>query len=112
MNDTQFKKSIMRRVYAIWALRRMTTPTMLKFYILTAFLWQSAYYVSLPQVFTNSPAITDVSANYSFALTAFSRTELMTQILFAGIICLALWFANDMYKYAVIRRHHGSSVHV
>lgn len=112
MNDTQFKKSIMRRVYAIWALRRITAPTMLKFYILTAFLWQSAYYVSLPQVLTNLPAVTDVGAQYSFALTAFSRTELMMQILFAGIICLGAWFAIDMYRYAAARRHHGGTARV
>ncbi len=102
----------MRRVYVVWTLRRLMAPMMLKFYVLTAFLWQSAYYVSLPHVFTNLPAITDMDANYSFAITAFSRTELMMQVLLAAILFLAVWFASDMYRYRAARRHHGGTARV
>ncbi len=112
MNDIQFKKSIMRRVYVIWIFRRLTTPAMLKLYVFTTFMWQSAYYMSLPQVFANLPAITDVSANYSFAVTALSRTELMMQVILAGILFLAVWFASDMYRYRAARRHHGGTARV
>jgi len=112
MNDIQFKKSIMRRVYVIWIFRRLTTPAMLKLYVFTTFMWQSAYYMSLPQVFANLPAITDVSANYSFAVTAFSRTELMMQVLFAGIVGIGAWFVSDLYRYTATRRHHGGSARI
>ena len=79
--------------------RRLTAPPMLKFYLLGAFTWQSTQYVSVRQVIANFPTITDVGAHYSFMVTAFSRTELMMQILFAGIVATGAWFASDVYRY-------------
>jgi len=113
INDIQLKKRIMRRVYAIWLLRHMISPAMLKLYALAVFLWQSSQYVSWRQVMINSPAITDMRANYSFATSAFSETELMTQILFVGMVGVLVWFAKDLYRYAAARtRHSGSALHV
>jgi len=96
MNDIQLKKRIMRRVYAAWTLRQITSAPLVKLYIIVALVWQSSQYISAGHVFANSPGLSELSAYYTFFASAFSNTETSAQFLLVGTVALALWFARDI----------------
>lgn len=70
----------MRRVYAIWMLRKVTSPRVAKFLILVAAVWQFKDRVFVAKVFENMPSLADVQATYSFFSSAMMHTQLTVQL--------------------------------
>ena len=74
------KTRVMRRVYAIWMLRRATSPRVLKFLILVASIWQFKERVFVSAVFANMPNLADLTSTYNFFLAAVVQTQFAVQV--------------------------------
>lgn len=92
------KKKIMRKVYLIWFLRRISNPFLIKTFFLAAALTESAFYFSLPDIFKN---ISLVSGNFptlsGFMISSFQRTDAISKLFFMGIMFLTGLFLHQLY---------------
>lgn len=88
----------MRRVYAVWILRKLTSPTAMKLVMLFAVLKESFSVVSVSSILANSPSLWNPLASYRFFTSAFWNTE--TVVRFFCIACLALfvWIIRDFAR--------------
>lgn len=102
LNQQQLKRSVMRRVYAIYATRIMFSPKGVKLMVMGLFLAEISPfspYLSLRHIFYNMPEVTNFKALYNFHTTAFMQTQPIVQItIIAVLIVLASYF------YALCRR--------
>lgn len=93
-SDVQLKKSIMRRVYGVYAVRKLTSPTarMAAFFIICLAVASS---VSMPNVIANTIHASNMLA---YVLSALAGTKVYIQlgVLAAGLI--ALWSATDLVR--------------
>ena len=92
------KQRIMRRVYAVWILKNVVRPLLIKGSIVVAFIWEMKQTVSLRHVFANIPNPTDVGAVYNFFSYAFAHTETMVQMLSLGLAAIGLWMMRDVFS--------------
>lgn len=92
--NTQLKNKIMRRVYAVWLVKKVFSPVVVKAAILLAFIWQMTAYVSFGNVMANIPSLTA----YNFYWNAFANTETISQLLALGSMFLVAWLVRDIYK--------------
>ncbi len=100
---SSLQKSIMRRIYAVWFVRKVASPAVLKGFIAAALLWRLKEYVSLRNVIANAPSLADPAAALGFFQYAFLHTQSIVQILALSVIALCLWLARDVIRaYAVL----------
>ncbi len=93
----------MRRIYAIWFVRQVVSPAVLKSAVAVAFLWRLKEYVSLRNVIANAPSLADPAHTASFLGYAFTHTQGVVQLLLVGLFVLGLWLARDIIRgYAVL----------
>jgi len=95
MKNRNLQKSIMRRVYTLWLMRKLTKPFLVKFYIFFVLFWQLVREVSVGNVLENVP-FTDMARSTSFFINAFWGTERTVQIVFLGVIATILFLARDI----------------
>lgn len=91
--ETQLKNKIMRRVYAIWLLKKVISLAFLRFVVLCMFAFGLAREVSVMSVLNNLPNMTDIGANFNYFSFAFSHTEFSVQLYLLGIVALVSWYA-------------------
>jgi hypothetical protein len=91
-----FKKRIMRRVYAIWALRQIFSPFSMKLLILLGIVKQSANLIFVRSVLSNAPSPLDPMANFQFFSGAFFHTNLTIKLLLISTIALSFWLLRDI----------------
>lgn len=87
---------IMRRVYAVWILKNVVRPLLIKGSVFAAFVWEMKQTVSLRHVFANIPDPTNVGAMYNFFSYAFAHTETAVQILSLGVAAIGIWMMRDI----------------
>ena len=61
-----FTQRIMRRVYAVWILKNVVRPILIKGSIFVVFVWEMRQTVSLRHVFANIPDPSNIGAVYNF----------------------------------------------
>lgn len=88
-------KSVMRRVYFIWGVRQLARPSVIKFALLLALLWQVKEAVFVREVFANM-AMIDASEIFNFWSAAFLNTGLLVQTALLGSGILAILLARDV----------------
>ncbi len=93
----------MRRIWALFVLRKATSIAALRVYMVAFLLWQITLRVSLGHVWANMPRgygrhITDLAA---FFENAFFNTELTVQALILATGTLALWAMVRMVRSVV-----------
>lgn len=93
--NIQFKKGVMRRVYAIWLFRRTFT---IRNCLVLLVAWQMTLYVSFGSVVDNLPSPFDVTSAYGFVLNAFLHTEIMVKLFFVFIAILTFLLLKDAVK--------------
>ena len=94
--NIQFKKNIMRRVYAIWFFRKVVNIHSLKIFLLLLFGWQITLYVSFSSVASNFPSFFNIPSLYGFITEAFLNTEIVVMIFFVFIAVLIFLLAKDL----------------
>lgn len=91
--EIKLKNKIMRRIYAVWFLKKVFSAAFLRTVIIIGLFFELAREVSLVDVMNNLPMATDLSANYQYFSFAFTHTELSVQLYLLGIMAMASWFA-------------------
>lgn len=91
----QFKKKVMRRIYAVWLFKKAFN---LKTGLLLLVAWQVTVYVSLINVFSNTPSFFDVVSMYGFILDAFLHTEVIVKLFSVFIVTFSVLFLKDTIK--------------
>ena len=94
----QLKSQIMRRVYMVHLLKRVTSPVAIRVYIVVAVLWQVVLRVSVINVIKNSPNVIDLGHFSQFAIRTFQGTELIVQVLVAALFAFGVWLVRDILK--------------
>ena len=95
--DQQLNTAVMRRVHIICSLRRICSPSMIKFYIGVVLFWQTIIRVSVLDVYHNLSQATALPGYYHFLSGAVTSTELATQIFLGLLIVITAWLAKDIY---------------
>jgi hypothetical protein len=85
----------MRRVYTVWVLKKLVSPTSMKLLVLAGVLKQSFLMVSVPNVIKNSPSLWNPVAISEFFSRAFLNTEISVQLLFIATLALTFWLIRD-----------------
>jgi hypothetical protein len=96
--NAKLKKKIMRRVYFIFFLRKISSSFSLKFYTLASFITFLILNVSLKNILRNMPNITDITALFNFSISAFTETEVIVQFFSIGVIIITTLLLKDISK--------------
>lgn len=96
--DTALKKRIMRRVYAVYLMRKATSPVALQTYLLSFLTLQLFLFVSMRHVVENAPNVFDVGAFARFYAQSFLQTELSVQVLAVGVLSVSSWMARGIVR--------------
>jgi hypothetical protein len=91
MTENVFKKRIMRRVYLLYAIRKIRGPILSKFILFSLFLLALSSLVSIPSIISNMPL--SAGALYDFLVAAFLNTHftvqaILTLMMIAGILLI------------------------
>ncbi|HBM45880.1 MAG: hypothetical protein UT05_C0006G0020 [Parcubacteria group bacterium GW2011_GWF2_38_76] len=89
--EIKLKNKIMRRVYAVWFLKKIFSLALLRALITLVLFMEFAREVSISSVINNLPKATDFSANYHYISFAFTHTEASVQIYLLGIMAMVSW---------------------
>lgn len=96
MNDITLTKSIMRRVYFAFFMRKVLHPAMMKVYALFAVLVGLSVYTSINDVVANVPS--NPIDLYTFSTYAFLNTGTVVQALVLVGLTISAWLALDMVR--------------
>jgi len=108
MDNLQIKKRIMRRVYTVYALRKVLSNTALKIYASIALLYGIKVFVHVAAVAENMPDFSNVAGLYNFMLYSVMNTELAVQFIVFGSAVLAIWVMRDTIKNIFARSMQNS----
>ena len=96
--DNIFKKRIMRRIYAIYILRKILSRTAFKIYIGAALLYGIKVFVNITAVANNMPKWSDTIGLYNFMFYSVMNTELAAQFIIFGFAAFVIWIVKDTIK--------------
>jgi hypothetical protein len=97
IQNSQQIKSVMRRVYVVWFVRRATRPAMMRVYIVLATGTYLVSTVSLASVISNASAY-DAPRMATYLGQSFLTTELVVKIAALLAATGAAFVARDTYK--------------
>ena len=95
LSSKQLQSTIMTRVWTVYLIRRATRPALLRVVLLVSATGLIVFKVSLINVFTNMPAMTDPSAVYTFYWNAFTQTEWLIKSLVLALTAIGLLVIKD-----------------
>ena len=96
MDGMRLKNNIMRRVYAVFILRKITSPFSLKLFMLCALFIAGNLLVSVKDVLRNMPNWKQASGLYDFYSGALLQTEFIVQIVLFSIGVLLVLLLKDI----------------
>ena len=96
MEANVLKKKIMRRVYAVYVLRKVINRFSLKCGALILFAVGVISVVSVTDVIANMPYLLDTAALFYFSKYAFMNAEMTVQVLLLGTTVFMVWLAKDL----------------
>ncbi|MFA6095446.1 MAG: hypothetical protein WC767_01230 [Candidatus Paceibacterota bacterium] len=88
----ELKQNIMRRVYAIYAVKAVVPKVIVLAIALTAL----KYFVSFVNVFENMPSLSDISHSAAFFWSAFANTDIVVQASLLATIAALAFMARDV----------------
>ena len=95
------QQKIMRRVWAIFFVRKATSASALRLYSLVFLAYESSVLFNVRDIMTNMPSVFEASRLVSFYSTAFIQTGLTAQIVLAAIIAIGGFSAWRAARYVL-----------
>lgn len=97
MDNVILKKRIMRRIYVIWFLRKLTSPFVFECIGLIVLVIVGSSYISFMDVFRNAynSSLSSPMSLPRFALDNFKATDTASKSFFAGISSIALFMIGQ-----------------
>ncbi len=105
MNNA-LRRTIMRRIYAIYVLRRATSARALKLYVMLISTAAVASLVSISHVLENMPSLLNVRATLTFMASAFLNTGTLVQLLLVVFLGALIALGLEVFRkteYARVR---------
>jgi len=96
MTQDKLKQNIMRRVYVIYLIKRVTTPFLLKYYTFVFLVAFGAFTVSVKNVLLNMPHWRNINEVYGFYTSAFLHTQFAVQALIVGVSLIFFFIIKDI----------------
>jgi hypothetical protein len=93
------QQKIMRRVWAIFLFRKVTSAPALRLYTLAFLAFESAELFNVRDIIANMPSIAESGRFIAFSLDAFLNTEFVAQTVLAGIITIGGFSAWRTLRY-------------
>jgi hypothetical protein len=97
-NNARLKRRVMRRVYAVWFARQITSPFFARVLALFVFMYELHRYASIKNVLHNSPSFFNVGPTVHFFASAFANTDAVTQVLCAGTAAIVFVILRDTVR--------------
>lgn len=97
--NQQLEERIMRRIYIIYALRRVLSPFMVKIYVSLVLLWQLLAQISLASIIQNAPGLDWGAAQFFFS--AFVGTEWGVKLVLILAVLVATWLFKDVISFSL-----------
>jgi len=94
--ENNLKNKIMRRVYAIWILKRVFSLSSVRMLAFIALFIKFIKEVSVLNVIHNLPSITNIIDNFNYLSYAVTNTEASVQLYLTGIMVIVTWFIADL----------------
>lgn len=89
----------MRRIWAIFLVRKLTGATALRTYTLLFLALESKALFSVRDIFANMPSVVDISRLFIFYSSAFAETDAIAQTVLAGMVALGGFSAWRTLRY-------------
>lgn len=99
------KVRTMRRVVAVYYLRRVLNRFVLKSVIIVFVTLGFGSLVHVAAVFNNMPAFTNIGSFSLFSYYAFMNTEIAVQAVIVMLGIVTLWLARDIFKQFIPKLH-------
>lgn len=90
------KENVMKRVRFIYMAKRVATPLVAKFAVLTGLVSFASLFVSMPHVLQNMPSLFEVERVTRFFTAAFLNTKLAIQVIALGTIVVTCYMLRDI----------------
>lgn len=91
----ELKKHIMRRVYAVYIVRRVVNSMGIRISAVLVMSGAAGYMISLRSIYMNMPNVYDVGHFSWFFMTAFMETETSIKLLLLATVSFALVVCRD-----------------
>lgn len=88
----------MRRVRTIATLRKVFSPVLIRLYALAVFSAVLAMLVSLQNIFQNIPNILEYERFFTYAVVAFTHTELAVQTIVVASALIGVLVLRDIAR--------------
>lgn len=89
------KRRIMRRVYFVWAVRRVAHSVSLKLALVVLLVWQLTTFISVKNVLANVPRGSDGSL-FEFLAAAFLNTEVASWAIATLLAAVGVWLVRGL----------------
>lgn len=96
--NSQLEVKVMRRVKAVYWLKLLAAPLLVKPALLAAFLGALWFKVSVINVIQNAASLGEPVSLYHFFSAAFRDAELAVKFLAGGLGLVALWLFLDIAR--------------
>lgn len=93
----------MRRVYFIYAIRKLARVFAVRISLLSVFVAAASFWVSVPHILSNMPNLFNVSKFFEFFVSAFINTNFVIQLFATGSILVLFYLIRD-----IVRILHGN----
>ena len=95
--NQELTKRIMRRIYAVYVLRRATSARAVKLYALIVSTASVASLVSVSNVLANMPSLLDIRATLAFTFAAFLHTGALVQVFVAVFLAAMVALGAELF---------------
>jgi hypothetical protein len=100
--ELQLKQEVMQRVYAVYIIKKILRPLVIKFALLSGLVVATSFLVSIPSIFSNAfSSVHDARHEFNFALSAFLHTEVTIKVIFCLILGVVLFLLWDIAKFLI-----------
>ncbi len=97
-NNSVLQQDVMRRVYFIHMMRKLTQPMVSELVLISALIFGETFFVSFSDVYTNAGTIGTVGAFFAFVVFAFLNAQLVVQAMTVGIVVAGIFLSIHIYK--------------
>lgn len=95
---SELKTNVMKKVYRLYAVRRLVYRTLPEFVLMVVALYAFGREVFVSQVFQNAPSFAQIGKSFVFFLSAFTHTEIAVQATLVVVAIAGAYFLADLVK--------------
>lgn len=100
-NKSVLQQDVMRRVYFIHLMKKITQPVVSEIVFILALIFGETFFVSFGDVYVNAGTTDTLGGFFVFAVSAFLNTNFAVQAMTVGIAAASVFLSIHLYKQSV-----------